>query len=134
MSESSTVLPKSRIKRAVQSDAVGESAVSNVFFRRLLGIKIEKTLKQLQHVYFAQSINGGPIKIGCAVDVEKRLKSLQVGSPTPLKLLGVLYGGGRKKENELHKRFATQRLEGEWFAVSGDLMEEIKKANMEVAA
>jgi hypothetical protein len=131
MLEVPAIPQKLRTRRAAESDAAVNSAVSNVFFRRLLEIKLERRQKPLQHVYFAQSVDGGPIKIGCAVDVEKRLKSIQVGSPTKIVLLGVIMGGGHKKELELHKRFASQRMESEWFAVSEELLAEIYQANQE---
>lgn len=71
-------------------------------------------------VYFIQQGNDGPIKIGYAADVEKRLATLQVGNPTPLNLLGV-HKGTMKTEKELHKRFAEHRLSGEWFVPTPEI-------------
>lgn len=66
-------------------------------------------------VYFVQDASGkGPIKIGTAIDVEKRLKGLQAQAPFKLKLLAVA-PGGRKAEREYHFKFQIWRLHGEWF-------------------
>jgi hypothetical protein len=79
------------------------------------------------HVYFIQS-NNGPVKIGVAHDVEARAASLQTGNPYPLKVLAVIKQGGRTLERELHKRFAADRLGGEWFQNSISLQEVINAA------
>jgi hypothetical protein len=65
-------------------------------------------------VYFVQANEGGPIKIGVAIDVRRRLSGLQNGSPMRLHVLGVV-PGDRRLEVELHGRFAADRLHGEWF-------------------
>lgn len=71
-------------------------------------------------VYFIQCGDGGPVKIGKANDVEKRLTLLQIGSPYSLTLLGIM-AGGRVDESELHRRFASSRMRGEWFAPTEEL-------------
>jgi len=65
-------------------------------------------------VYFIQAGEGGPIKIGWAVDPRARLNELQVGCPEPLRLLMTLAGDGGL-EAQLHRRFARIRPRGEWF-------------------
>jgi hypothetical protein len=77
--------------------------------------------KASQHVYFIQAVNGGPIKIGIAMDVETRLNELQVASPYPLRVLKVMRNAGRRTEKELHARYADDRLCGEWFIESESL-------------
>lgn len=76
--------------------------------------------KKTERIYFIQSELGGPIKIGCTNNLEKRLCDLQAGSPLKLILLGTIYGGYEKEEN-LHKRFGKHRIHGEWFNLSDDL-------------
>jgi hypothetical protein len=66
-------------------------------------------------VYFVQSIEGGPIKIGSAMDVERRLRDLQTGSSTTLKLLASVRGH-KKLETWVHGTLAAYRLNGEWFS------------------
>lgn len=68
----------------------------------------------IQHVYFIQEADGGPIKIGTAINLGKRLGGLQIGNHRELRLLVAvpcLYS----LESFLHKRFAAGRLRGEWF-------------------
>jgi hypothetical protein len=73
-------------------------------------------------VYLIQGENGGPIKIGLARSPERRLRAFQAGCPVRLRLLRVIEGD-IVDELWLQKRFASQRLHGEWFAESTDLHE-----------
>ena len=77
--------------------------------------------KNPQHVYFIQSIHGGPIKIGIARDIDVRLRELQVGNPHPLRVIGILKNAGKKREGELHQHFLSTRLCGEWFEDTAEL-------------
>jgi hypothetical protein len=74
----------------------------------------KKKPDQHAFVYFCQPVDGGPIKIGLAVDPRNRLSGLQIGSPVRLRMLAIAEGGA-EYEAELHKRFAEWRLHGEWF-------------------
>ena len=65
-------------------------------------------------IYFIQSINGGPIKIGLAENPVQRLKSLQTGHPETLVLLTSI-AGGRDVESALHSSLSDVRIRGEWF-------------------
>lgn len=71
-------------------------------------------------IYFIQQ-EGGPVKIGVSNDVEKRLATLQTGSPRLLRLLGSI-PGDELLEQEIHHRFSGHRLQGEWFEASPELM------------
>jgi hypothetical protein len=81
-------------------------------------------------VYFIRSMSPvGEIKIGYSNNPQGRLQLLQTGNPYPLEVLATIPGEGRRKERELHERFATSRLSGEWFEPTADLLayiEEIK--------
>jgi hypothetical protein len=68
-------------------------------------------------VYFVQPEVGGLIKIGCTLNIQKRLAQLRAHSAQPLRLLGALRGH-RPLEMHLHERFAADRVHGEWFAPS----------------
>lgn len=61
----------------------------------------------------------GPVKIGIARDPEKRIASIQTGSPRPLKLLAVFDTPNReiarKFEAAFHRHQDEKRLAGEWF-------------------
>lgn len=72
-------------------------------------------------VYFIQGVHGGPIKIGLAQDPEQRLKSLQAGCPYLLRITHTIEGG-RRRERQLHLRFAECRLGGEWFEATPELV------------
>lgn len=75
-------------------------------------------------VYFIQEDEDGPIKIGVAVDVDKRLAMLQIGNSRQLRLLAIR-DGGRALEIELHKRLGDFRIRGEWFEPSELVMGEV---------
>jgi len=78
--------------------------------------------QRLGFVYFLQSDQGGPVKIGWARDVEARREALQTAHPYPLVILGKLTGGP-KLEKELHARFAALRCpNGEWFEPTDELL------------
>lgn len=65
-------------------------------------------------VYFAQRGDDGPIKIGTSKHPVSRVKDLSSASAEGLMLLGVI-PGSRKEEQQLHLRFTSCRLNGEWF-------------------
>jgi hypothetical protein len=68
-----------------------------------------------QHVYFIQA-STGEVKIGISQAVDDRFESMRAMSPVPLRLVGIIRDGGRKREAELHTRFARHRLHHEWFS------------------
>lgn len=65
-------------------------------------------------IYFIQAEGGGPIKIGRADDLAKRLVSLQTGRPDKLAVLTAA-PGTRQHERDLHDLLAAHRERGEWF-------------------
>jgi hypothetical protein len=60
-------------------------------------------------IYFLQSTDGGPVKIGTTEDVEARRRQLESHYGKPLALLATL-PGGRDEEAEIHERFGYLRL------------------------
>jgi hypothetical protein len=60
-------------------------------------------------IYFAQPVDGGPIKIGHAVDVKRRVVALQSWYGRRLAILAEIEGD-RKLEAALHKKFDHLRL------------------------
>lgn len=74
----------------------------------------ERRVVRTRVVYFVQGVNGGPIKIGTAIDVAHRLSGLQNGSHVRLKVLATM-DGGFSEERALHRRFAAHHVTGEWF-------------------
>jgi hypothetical protein len=82
-------------------------------------------MNTIKYTYFIQSENGGNIKIGrTSQDPLKRLANLQTGSPTKLRIVGLIKGD---KEEELHKRFDQYRVHGEWFSASDCLLDYIEE-------
>lgn len=72
-------------------------------------------------VYLIAADISGLIKIGSAVDPQARLRTLQTGSPEPLRLIDTR-PGGEAHERELHRRFSHLRAHGEWFHPDADLI------------
>src|SRR5438067_407003 len=79
-------------------------------------------------VYFIQSKNGGPIKIGLSRRPVKRLKSLQIGRHDELQIVAQAQGT-LADERGLHSKFAKYRLQGEWFEPCEELMALIDELN-----
>jgi hypothetical protein len=72
-------------------------------------------------VYFIQPVDGGPIKVGIAVDVEERLRKLQMGNWVRLRIIATC-PGGRAQEKRLHKEWRKHRVHGEWFSPVREVM------------
>jgi DNA-binding transcriptional regulator YdaS (Cro superfamily) len=70
-------------------------------------------------VYFVRS--GAAVKIGWAVDVARRVSTLQCGAPTQYELVRVV-DGDRALEGAFHRHFGDRRLRGEWFRWSDDML------------
>lgn len=73
-------------------------------------------------VYFVCAPKSQLVKIGLAVDVQRRFAQLQAMSPEPIHLLGVIEGD-RALECRLHRRFALNRHHGEWFNLTSSIRE-----------
>ena len=83
---------------------------------------IEPAQGSPRHHGWVYLIGGGwAAKVGHARNPRKRLALLQTGSPEPLKLLAVI-DAPRHVEREIHELFAADRLHGEWFKRSADLL------------
>ena len=77
------------------------------------------------HVYFIQAQVSRAIKIGFAVDVERRLKEIQTGNPEVLEVVGAMPGTVRA-EKSLHRQFRADHIRGEWFEASAALVDYIE--------
>lgn len=75
-------------------------------------------------VYFIQAQDSLAIKIGYAVDVEKRLAVLQTGCPEELVVVGMTQGTVAD-EKALHAKFNLDHIRGEWFRASDELVKYI---------
>src|SRR4051794_2261972 len=65
-------------------------------------------------VYFIRVGDDGPVKIGCAEDVDHRVLTLQSGNHRDLNLFRVI-DGGPSVERWLHDHFRHLHIRGEWF-------------------
>lgn len=85
-------------------------------------------------VYFIQQTDTGHIKIGHTEgSPDQRLKQLQTGHSTTLKLIGTVTGS-RTDEAAWHRRFKDLRMEGEWFKAEPMLLAAIQEATRGAAA
>jgi hypothetical protein len=80
-------------------------------------------------VYFITCREANAVKIGSSHDPHKRLREVQWGCPLEVALEGV-WPGNREAEFELHRRFADDRLRGEWFTISPTLDDIIAAATV----
>lgn len=70
-------------------------------------------------VYFAQREDGA-IKIGTTSDLDARLVRLN-SEHGPVQLLGTVQGS-HWLERQVHRQFASARIEGEWFKATDQLL------------
>jgi hypothetical protein len=69
-------------------------------------------------VYFVENTETGRIKVGFTTGlVVRRLRALQTGSDSELRLLGVVPADPDTgtAEAQLHRKFSRWRYRGEWF-------------------
>ena len=79
-------------------------------------------------IYFIQAGKNGPIKIGCTEnDIEQRIAQLQTGCPYKLNLLW-LRDEDDESEAEIHERFKSEKIRGEWFRPSSKIFNYIDDA------
>lgn len=75
-------------------------------------------------VYFIQAGNDGPIKIGKAKDLKRRLQAIQTDCPYPIQILAI---DSTNHEKEWHIKYKKYCLHGEWFSPHSALLKEIEK-------
>lgn len=73
-----------------------------------------------QRVYFATALD--MVKIGCSVDVQKRLATVGEWIPFPITLIASM-PGSYALETTIHRMFAEEWSHGEWFRLSPRLSE-----------
>lgn len=79
-------------------------------------------------VYFAEQVGGSLVKIGYTAGCPKRrVQSLQTGSPVKIRLAGTIPAESPELEKQIHQQFAAQRVKGEWFRRSKELMAMLPK-------
>jgi hypothetical protein len=73
-------------------------------------------------VYFIRRSGDGAIKIGYSGDVGRRISALQTGCPDALTLAGLMVGGTKADEWNLHQQFRAAAISGEWFRPTPELI------------
>lgn len=66
-------------------------------------------------IYFIVPASAVQVKIGWALQPLDRLKTLQTGHPSPLRIVALI-PGTQDQEYLLHRVFAEHRIRGEWFS------------------
>lgn len=91
-------------------------------------------MKHYEYVYFIRAKGGVdmPVKIGCTIDVMKRLHALEKSSPLRLEIAAFVRGG-LSLERKLHAYFQGSHSHGEWFRHSLELASLIEKLRDGVA-
>jgi len=80
-----------------------------------------------QAVYFARCVGTvGPIKIGCSINPEERIKTLSVWAPFPVELI-LTVPGGYSLEHRVHSHFADLHSHREWFRAEPKLISAIDR-------
>lgn len=80
-------------------------------------------------IYFIADPDTGDVKIGKTKNVDRRFKTFKTANPN-IRLLGTI-PGYTAEENELHRRFAKDRVAGEWFKLSPKLLKIAKEGRMD---
>lgn len=89
-----------------------------------LGRREAGTLSLCESNLYIVQCNGeaGPIKIGMARDVAKRIAQFRIANPYPLTCLAQ-HQAPYEAERLIHARFSHAALGGEWFAAVPELVE-----------
>jgi hypothetical protein len=77
-------------------------------------------------VYFVRCLDR--VKIGFSVDPKSRLVKINADAPFPCEMLGVV-PVDQFSEADLHTRFSSLRIHGEWFLAASDLLAFIADAS-----
>lgn len=74
-------------------------------------------------IYIVQSAADAesPVKIGWSTRLDTRLRTLQNANSSEIRVLRTI-DGDRWVEVWLHQRFAANRMDGEWFAFSEEML------------
>lgn len=89
----------------------------------------------ISFVYFIQVGDDGPIKIGLAKNIDRRLAELQSASPYELFVIGfVRTRTPLDTEQYFHCLFREHRIRGEWFEPAREILNFIAQSVDEVLA
>ncbi len=84
-------------------------------------------------IYFILAGELNRVKIGYSdKDVRGRLEKLQTSSPARLELLGTSPGSATE-EDQIHKKFESKHIGGEWYSYDEELREFVKNTITDVS-
>jgi len=109
------------VSRRGAHEAVGPSPPAGAIVRYA-----EETRLRNGYVYFLQGAKTKLVKIGFSRFPQHRARLHQCGSPDLLKLVGLMVAD-RLAEGQIHRIFAKDRLHGEWFKPSPELLSFVKE-------
>lgn len=73
----------------------------------------------MKYIYLIQSLENSHYKIGISKNPQRRIKELQTGNSSELRLVEVYQSEYAEKiESALHRRYSHIHKEGEWFDMS----------------
>lgn len=83
-------------------------------------------------IYFIACPDANAVKIGVVGNssterVFMRLRGIQTCCPLAVQVLGVDLDGHYQEEGELHRRFAADRIRGEWFTLTDEVRAHISQ-------
>lgn len=100
-------------------------AITKIYdvFSKIIDVDLdsEDDNNKIVHTYLGSGNSNGYIKIGKSRDVSKREDSIRIGN-ADFKIIAFI---DRDIENELHKKFSSKRVNGEWFNLSEKDIENI---------
>lgn len=102
-----------------------DAILSAATFNRQQIRELDRKSESLAFVYFMRRTDG-LIKIGYSYDPKKRLFQVRAQCKQQVDILATVQGA-KKLEGDLHKKYAADRVEGEWFAESPELLAEIER-------
>ncbi len=76
-------------------------------------------------IYFIRCPYFNAIKIGKALDPERRMRGFQIGCPAKLMLIGCAIGG-KREEKQFHEMFRHLHIRGEWFKADPGMIQFIE--------
>ncbi|MFO0697849.1 MAG: GIY-YIG nuclease family protein [Nitrospira sp.] len=86
-----------------------------LIFQTMPPIEFEECL------YFIQPGTGGPVKIGYIKQLATRLKAIHKMNGGSVRFLGAM-AGTCEDEKRFHEEYANDRLHGEWFRLSPEIL------------
>jgi T5orf172 domain. len=119
---------KDNLIRRLHENGLSKEQLSNPIWHKIEGNKSNKSTEC--YVYLMKDTANGRYKIGMSKKPEYREKTLQSEKPEITLVCSKKYNSrdeARKTEKELHQRFKSNRIRGEWFNLSVSDVENVRR-------